>query len=70
MRLIRKPPSFRERSLRYAADVRKICKLWENSALYVLPHPPSPASCSPLLGSPDALVSAVPDFDHLQLHRR
>ena len=40
MWLIRKPPSFRERSLRYAADVRKIwyCKLWENSALYVLPH--------------------------------
>ena len=40
MWLIRKPHSFRERSLRYAADVRKIwyCKLWENSALYVLPH--------------------------------
>lgn len=40
MWLIRKPPSFRERSLRYAADVRKIwyCKLWENTALYVLPH--------------------------------
>jgi fatty-acid desaturase len=40
MWLIRKPPSFRERSLRYASDVRKIwyCKLWETSALYVLPH--------------------------------
>ena len=40
MWLIRKPPSFRERSLRYAADVRRIwyCKLWENSALYVIPH--------------------------------
>src|SRR5207244_9579152 len=38
--LIRKPPDFRERSLRYAADVRKIwyCKLWEHSGLYVLPH--------------------------------
>jgi fatty-acid desaturase len=40
MWLIRKPPSCRERSLRYASDVRKIwyCKLWETSALYVLPH--------------------------------
>ena len=40
MWLLRKPPSFRERSLRYAADVQKIwyCKLWENSALYVIPH--------------------------------
>ncbi len=40
MWLIRKPPSFRERSLRYAADVRKIpyCKAWETSTLYVLPH--------------------------------
>ena len=40
MWLVRKPPGFRERSKRYAADVRKIwyCRLWENSALYVLPH--------------------------------
>ncbi len=40
MWLIRKPPGFRERSLRYAADVRKIwyCRLWERSYLYVLPH--------------------------------
>ena len=40
MWLIRKPPEFRERSKRYAADVRKIwyCRLWENSLLYVLPH--------------------------------
>ena len=40
MWLVRKPPGFRERSKRYAADVRKIwyCRLWENSALYVVPH--------------------------------
>ena len=40
MWLIRKPPGFRERSLRYASDVRKIwyCRLWERSYLYVLPH--------------------------------
>src|SRR5947199_3521756 len=40
MWLIRKPPGFRERSKRYAADVRKIwyCHLWESSALDVLPH--------------------------------
>ena len=40
MWLIRKPPEFRERSLRYAADVRKIwyCRLWERRYLYVLPH--------------------------------
>ncbi len=40
MWLVRKPRDFRERSQRYAADVRKIwyCHLWENSALYVLPH--------------------------------
>ena len=40
MWLVRKPAGFRQRSKRYAADVRKIwyCRLWENSALYVLPH--------------------------------
>ena len=40
MWLIRKPEWFRRRSLRYAADVRRIwyCKLWENSAIYVIPH--------------------------------
>jgi fatty-acid desaturase len=40
MWLVRKPAAFRERSKRYAADVRQIwyCRLWENSALYVLPH--------------------------------
>ena len=40
MWLIRKPPAFRERSRRYAADVSRIwyCRLWENSALYVIPH--------------------------------
>jgi fatty-acid desaturase len=40
MWLVRKPAGFRERSKRYAADVRKIwyCRLWENSALYVIPH--------------------------------
>jgi stearoyl-CoA desaturase (delta-9 desaturase) len=41
MWLIRKPPEFRERSKRYAADVSKIwyCRLWEqHSFLYVLPH--------------------------------
>jgi fatty-acid desaturase len=40
MWLIRKPPEFRERSKRYAADVSKIwyCRLWENSLLYILPH--------------------------------
>ena len=54
MWLIRKPPSFRERSLRYAADVRKI---WY-ADFGKTPHStcshisPSPESCSPLLGSP------------------
>ena len=40
MWLVRKPPGFRDRSMRYAADVRKIwyCRLWERSYLYVLPH--------------------------------
>src|SRR6266566_9013423 len=40
MWLIRKPPEFRERSKRYAADVSKIwyCRLWEHSWLYVLPQ--------------------------------
>ena len=40
MWLIRKPPGFRERSKRYAADVRKVwyCRLWEHSWLYILPH--------------------------------
>ena len=71
MWLIRKPPSFRERSLRYAADVRKIwyCKLWENSALYVLPHLARRGSA---LRHPwsrrNALVSLRADAHHLQLH--
>ena len=40
MWLVRKPADFRDKSLRYAADVRKIwyCRLWERSYLYVLPH--------------------------------
>ncbi len=40
MWLVRKPPQFRERSRRYAADVQKIwyCRLWENPAFYILPH--------------------------------
>ena len=40
MWLVRKPPGFRERSMRYAADVRKIwyCRLWERPYLYVIPH--------------------------------
>src|SRR6266481_789969 len=40
MWLIRKPPSFRERSLRYAADVRKIwyCKWFEYPLVYIIPH--------------------------------
>jgi len=40
MWLVRKPPGFRDRSMRYAADVRKIwyCRLWERPYLYVLPH--------------------------------
>lgn len=40
MWLIRKPDSFRERSKRYAADVRKIwyCRAWEKPWLYVIPH--------------------------------
>ena len=40
MWLIRKPDGFRERSKRYAADVRKIwyCRLFERSWIYVLPH--------------------------------
>ena len=71
MWLIRKPPSFRERSLRYAADVRKIwyCKLWENSALYVLPHlAVAGASFRHSRVRRDALVSLCADSDHLQLH--
>ncbi|MDQ2868796.1 MAG: acyl-CoA desaturase [Verrucomicrobiota bacterium] len=40
MWLIRKPDSFRERSKRYAADVRKIwyCRAWEKPWLYLIPH--------------------------------
>ncbi|MEY2487661.1 MAG: sn stearoyl-lipid 9-desaturase [Verrucomicrobiota bacterium] len=40
MWLIRKPPQFRERSMRYASDVRKIwyCRLFERPWLYVIPH--------------------------------
>ena len=40
MWLVRKPPGFRDHSLRYAADVRKIwyCRLWERPYFYVLPH--------------------------------
>ena len=40
MWLVRKPPGFRDKSLRYAADVRKIwyCRLWERPYFYVLPH--------------------------------
>src|SRR4051794_33169327 len=40
MWLVRKPPEFRERSRRYAADVTRIwyCRLWENPVLYILPH--------------------------------
>src|SRR3954464_14610032 len=40
MWLVRKPRGFRERSRRYAADVRKIwyCRAWEHAGLYVLPH--------------------------------
>src|SRR5947199_2288778 len=40
MWLIRKPPEFRERSLRYASDVRKIwyCALFERPWIYVMPH--------------------------------
>lgn len=40
MWLVRKPPGFRERSMRYAADVRKIwyCRLWERPYLYIVPH--------------------------------
>lgn len=40
MWLIRKPDSFRERSKRYASDVRKIwyCRLWERPWLYIIPH--------------------------------
>ena len=40
MWLVRKPPGFRDRSLRYAADVRKIwyCRLWESPYLYIIPH--------------------------------
>ncbi|MDQ6626148.1 MAG: acyl-CoA desaturase [Verrucomicrobiota bacterium] len=40
MWLVRKPPGFRDRSLRYAADVRKIwyCRLWERPMFYVVPH--------------------------------
>src|SRR3954471_6650048 len=40
MWLVRKPPQFRERSRRYAADVRKIwyCRLWERPYLYWIPR--------------------------------
>jgi len=40
MWLIRKPPEFRERSKRYAADVSKIwyCRLFERPLIYILPH--------------------------------
>src|SRR5213075_1207612 len=40
MWLVRKPAGFRDKSLRYAADVRKIwyCGLWERPYFYVLPH--------------------------------
>lgn len=40
MWLVRKPTGFRDRSMRYAADVRKIwyCRLWERTYLYVIPH--------------------------------
>lgn len=40
MWLVKKPEGFRQRSLRYAADVRKIwyCKAMENNAIYILPH--------------------------------
>jgi len=40
MWLVRKPESFRVRSLRYASDVRKIwyCKILETPAFYVIPH--------------------------------
>ena len=71
MWLIRKPPSFRERSLRYAADVRKIwyCKLWENSALYVLPHLAVAGILFATLGFAGMLWCLyVPMLDHLQLH--
>jgi fatty-acid desaturase len=37
---VRKPPGFRDRSMRYANDVRKIwyCRLWERPYFYVIPH--------------------------------
>jgi len=40
MWLAAKPPEFRDRSLRYAADVRKIwyCRLWERPYFYLVPH--------------------------------
>jgi stearoyl-CoA desaturase (delta-9 desaturase) len=40
MWLVRKPPGFRDKSMRYAADVRKIwyCRLWERPYFYILPH--------------------------------
>ena len=40
MWLVRKPPGFRDRSMRYANDVRKIwyCRAWEKPYLYVIPH--------------------------------
>ncbi len=40
MWLVRKPEGFRDRSLRYAADVRKIwyCQLWERPYFYIIPH--------------------------------
>jgi len=40
MWLVRKPADFRDKSLRYAADVRKIwyCRLWERPYFYIIPH--------------------------------
>ena len=40
MWLVRKPEGFRDRSLRYAADVRKIwyCRAWEKPYFYIIPH--------------------------------
>src|SRR5258708_9022002 len=40
MWLIRKPPEFRERSKRYAADVSKIwyCRWFDRPCIYILPH--------------------------------
>ena len=71
MWLVRKPPGFRDKSLRYAADVRKIwyCRLWERPYLYVLPH----LSVAALLyftlgGVGPALVPLRADARRLQFH--